>query len=984
MKLQSLLIVTLLTGLACSRSDDKSPNADETIKETLANEAADLGVKEAQEKDPVKKALIQKEKVRLEKKLAEKRQAKSLYKRNSKVIAKAMQGHTSIYPLTGSYKVLVIPVQFQDASFAAPEFFKPDAQGKVPAQDYLFGKHKDSMSEYYKHSSLGALDVKGELAPIVTLDGTLADYGEATENSSDKNARGLVAQALVKVMADVKDSSWWNQFDNWDLGDYDADEHYAEPDGFLDAVVVIYAGKSQSSCQAAFDQEGTRPSSASVPPGPRHDATVECFNRLWPHRWSLSIPKTDPLYSENGPLVEGIQRPAMNGLKITDELFALDYNMQSEFSDRSTFIHEFGHSLSLPDVYANPGENSTGSWEIMSNNASLQGQEFSSYSKISLGWMTPKLVQQGHATSLYLGNYSFVANERRNDLSFFTGPQINEEDYLNATQTYDILSATPGFGEAVYRSAAVVTEPTVETIKVIPTPPEEAGHLSAYTGRFDGESRSLKYTFDVPTTGNAVFKFKTIYQIETETNFNGVDEEIRVVTDYDIGKVIIDGDIVEELRTVSGDTDANTLVDLNPACEEARVLELRLKKIASTWTEEEQAEFKEKLAVCVAPIWVEKSFDLEAKRGKTVEIEIQYLTDAGYTEFGIVVDNIALGDTTIDFEDGKDIGEWKLLKDGEESVTNSQFYLMEYRETLNAFKGKGSKTQSYNMDLHINQGQQSFFLPDTEGLSQVERFRLVTMDYQPGVLVWYFNSKFTRSDNNGSLQEGQGYLLAVNPNVGEMVLPGVYSDPKWFDENGHYDVQDPDFVAFNKDQNEQFVCFSHTAYAAYQTGEQPVCEGEFLDAMQNLSFGGKKLRYRRAWFNEILPKDRYAFKDVGKPFRTYAAMRTGLSTFRPETAESFQPFKVYKAKGSKMVLDKTLTALSLQVQPKSTFSDKDQKLSEFARFKGDTAIVEKSGFNFKVVEPGHRITESYDNKTDASANNNVNRRPMAKVLIHWD
>jgi len=226
----------------------------------------------------------------------------------------------------------VIPVQFSDTEFDDPEFFAPDSAGKVPADDYLFGNHKDSLTQFFLHESLGTFSVSGELSPVVTLNGTLANYGEAMANGkSDKDARGLVKEAIVKIMESKGTGDWWNQFDLWDLSDYDSDDHFYEPDGFLDAVVLIYAGKSQASCQRSFDADSTRPATADVPAGPRHDSAVECFNRLWPHRWSISIGSDDPLYTPVGPLVEGNQRPSMNGLKINDTLYALDYNMQSEY-----------------------------------------------------------------------------------------------------------------------------------------------------------------------------------------------------------------------------------------------------------------------------------------------------------------------------------------------------------------------------------------------------------------------------------------------------------------------------------------------------------------------------------------------------------------------------------------------------------------------------------------------------------------------------
>ena len=402
---------------------------------------------------------------RLEAKLRRKRLANNIVSSNLDLLSNEMKGHTNLYSLKGDYRVLVIPVEFSDKQFEDPDFVRNEAQ------EYLFGDHEGSLSNYYRHASLGHFKVSGEVADIVRVDGVLGDYGEAITGSSDKAARELVVQALTKLKESRTDEAWWESFDNWDLNDYDLDNNRHEPDGFMDAVVLIYAGKSQASCQASFDSDGSRPSSADVPPGPRHDAAVECFNRLWPHRWSISLGADDPRHSTQGPLLEGTQRPSMNGFKITDTVFALDYNMQSEFSDRSTFLHEFGHSLTLPDIYASQGGgNSTGAWELMSNNARLQAQELSSYSKLSLGWLEPKIVKKGQVTSAYVGAQNFVTNIQRDNNDLYTGPEKIVEQSDGQIHSYDVISLTPGFDEPVYRSIVALTGATAEMIQVVETP----------------------------------------------------------------------------------------------------------------------------------------------------------------------------------------------------------------------------------------------------------------------------------------------------------------------------------------------------------------------------------------------------------------------------------------------------------------------------------------------------------------------------------
>jgi len=957
----SLSILLSVTFFSCSKN---IKNLDVNQKR---NSYADLTAKQ---KDP----LLKRE---MESKLIELDKDRSLTTQNHKLLSVkgALNGHTKLYKFEGKYKILVIPVQFSDVKFQDSEFFKIQDSGKSIAQDYLFGDNKNSMSQYYKHTSLGKFKLNGEVTSIVTIDKPLSDFGEAIAGgTNDKDAKGLVVAALKKLKKSKLDNDWWDEFDNWDLSDYDKDKNFHEPDGFIDAVVLIYAGKSQASCQSSFVKADQDIGSADVPPGPRHDATVECLNRIWPHRWRISLAETDPSYKgKNGPVIEGKKLHSSNGLKINDHLFASDYNMQSEFSDRSTFIHEFGHSLSLPDVYSKGKSNSTGSWEVMSSNASLQAQEMSTYSKLSLGWISPKIIKQGESTSAYLGAYNYVPNEQRNNEEFYSGVNLNENGE-------SILSLTPDFNENVFRSILVLTEPTDEQVAVV-TVPKDIGKQSAYSGRFNGETRSLKLNLDVPKNGNAELSFKTIYHIETQTNFNSKEKDIKVVTDYDIGAVKINGVLKEKLRLISGDENFDTLAEINPLCKSDRVLDLRNKIIDSELTEEETVEFKTEMKVCQKPIWVTKKYDLSKLRGQNIELEISLTTDPGYTEFGIVVDDIKIGDDKFGFEkvSSSDLKEFKILYNGKETISSNQFYLMEYRTP-----GEDYKKLSYNMDNNISVGTQSMFLDNSTSL--VDNFRMITYAYKPGVLVWYFNSKYERSGNDPAGSNGKGYLLVLNSKLQEVKLPGLFENSDFFNEDGTYKdyKKDKVFGDFVKSQRLKLICFGYTKYATYLEGKAPDCSNEDqIDYMSNITFYGKSLQYRRERFNEELPINRYDSFGVGRAFRSWAGLRTGLSTFSPEESDSFAPYKIYKSINNKMVLDKEATDSAPKFKTVSSFEDKDSKFTNIKSLQGDTVVVEKKGFSFNIVSPSKRVLDSYQPSKEDSNENNF-RRPRAKIYFNWN
>lgn len=973
----ALLITSCSPGASNKTISRKHKNLDK-----LTTEISDLQSKEEATTKNSKDSLHLKNRIaELDAKFAQKRIEGSLAHVNHDNIAVkgALSGHTKIYNFNGKYKVMVIPVQFTDAKMHDASFFSKDENGVVPADDYIFGKGKNSLAQYYKHSSGGKLAVSGTVLPIVTVDKSLAFYGEAINGGNDRNARKLVVDALLKVKAMNKNPEWWAQFDRWDLNDYDSDKVFSEPDGFIDAVVLIYAGKSQASCQRSFDAEGLKPASADVPAGPRQAASVECFNRIWPHRWNISISSNDPNHSKLGPMIEGIQRSTFGGLKIDEDLFALDYNMQSEFSDISTFIHEFGHSLTLPDIYSKGKGNSTGQWEIMSSNSNLQAQEMSSFSKISLGWLKPKVIKQGEKSSAYLGAYNFISENQRENTNTFLGPMESTQSIDGKVQNVSIISQTPEFGEDVYRSVAIITDPSKEKITVVE---DQFGinNKAAYSGRFDGDSKSILVKVLVPKTGDATLSFDTIYHIETETNFTAKEADIKIVVDYDLGKILINGETKEELRIISGDDNFDTLNESAPGCDIASLLKTRAKFVASELSETESKAFFTAAALCQKPTWVKKSYDLSSHRGSEVELEINLTTDGGYTEFGIIVDNIKLGKTLIDFEDGKYLGDFKELQGGIETIQFQQFYLMEYRTPGEEYTDQGLEV-SYNMDNNISDSQ-SVFVNDGENLQ--DRFRLLELNYQPGVVVWYFNSKYDRSKNNPSADKGKGYYLVLNGNTGEMEIPGGIFDGL-LNTEGFYDPESIAHKEIVEEQQRLFTCFGWREYYFYQNAQQEKCDDiNFVDHLSSIEINGKDLMYRRERFNVLLPKNRYTNYGVGKPFRNSVAQRTSLAAFRASDTGSVKPFKIYKELDGKMILDEALTSAQKAYPAVTGFSDKDSALHANARFHGDTAVVEPAGLSFKVISPSNRINGLYSKNAHQDANDNYFRRPRAKILINWN
>ena len=166
----------------------------------------------------------------------------------------------------------------------------------------------------------------------------------------------------------------WADYDIEDQQDVDDDGNLFEPNGVLDHVFVIHAGKDQA------DDGGAQGTYAE---------------------WSSS----QVVGSGSG----GVEIPG-TGLKV------FNYTTQPEDAGIGVIAHEFGHDLGLPDLYDSIGpttETDVGWWDLMST-GSHSGELFQTmpthmgaWSKYVLGWVDPKVLDyNGDITKVLLGQAS--------------------------------------------------------------------------------------------------------------------------------------------------------------------------------------------------------------------------------------------------------------------------------------------------------------------------------------------------------------------------------------------------------------------------------------------------------------------------------------------------------------------------------------------------------------------------------------------------
>ncbi len=248
-----------------------------------------------------------------------------------------------------------------------------------------------SLRNYYRLQSSGRYDLDGQVSDWVRLPWNEARYG--TDNCSEPgqcrtnwdlikdatNAWYHGERAKGRTPADIR--AELAQYDVWDRYDVDHDGDFNEPDGYLDHLVVVHAGKDQTWGGGAQGKDA-----------------------VWAHRWFA-------YWNQAG--TAGPEGNKAGGTQVGDSgIWAGDYLTGGENSGVGLFAHEFGHDLGLPDMYSSDGDNSVNFWSLMSS-ASYLGKgrnttgdvpgDLDAWSKLQLGWLDYTEADAGRRTRAVLG-----------------------------------------------------------------------------------------------------------------------------------------------------------------------------------------------------------------------------------------------------------------------------------------------------------------------------------------------------------------------------------------------------------------------------------------------------------------------------------------------------------------------------------------------------------------------------------------------------
>lgn len=265
---------------------------------------------------------------------------------------------------TGEQNILVVLVQFKDTKFINSDP-KAEITRILTEEGYHDNNSMGSVADYFKDNSQGKFIPKFDIVGPVTLSGNnYSVYGPKSRNG-DYGAQVALGEALDTLKKQGID---FNKYDN-------------NGDNYLDYVHMIYAGFGS------------------------HDSNQD--SAIWPHRWIFVNEKN--LGTRQSPLY--INEYACNAER--DGISSIyDWRSKKLFGV-GNFIHEFGHLMGLPDLY--PTNNDTtlytpSAWDVMDLGSYNTNNErgpiatsppyYSTYERITLGWMTPDPLKIG-ADTLY-------------------------------------------------------------------------------------------------------------------------------------------------------------------------------------------------------------------------------------------------------------------------------------------------------------------------------------------------------------------------------------------------------------------------------------------------------------------------------------------------------------------------------------------------------------------------------------------------------
>ena len=245
-------------------------------------------------------------------------------------------------PTLGSPRIPIILANYTDVHFIDTD--------PIPTFVNQFNEKQYSCLHYFQDQSRGRFSPQFDILGPVQLPQNRAYYG------TNKRVYGEDCDQQLGTM--IYDAC--QRLPDVDFSQYDNDG-----DGYVDVVVVLYAGVGEAQAYRYVPES------------------------VWPCQWTMQE-SYDWGCSTIGPFVQnGV---TIDKYAVFNELEG-STNASTSIDGVGTFCHEFGHCLGLPDFYPTNGGTGfgMGNWDIMDNGCYLSNGHrpagYTSYERHFMGWM---------------------------------------------------------------------------------------------------------------------------------------------------------------------------------------------------------------------------------------------------------------------------------------------------------------------------------------------------------------------------------------------------------------------------------------------------------------------------------------------------------------------------------------------------------------------------------------------------------------------
>ena len=303
-----------------------------------------------------------------------------------------------------------------------------------------------SFRDFYYKNSYGKLNVTSDVTDWINVSQTEAYVsGVDIDPSCAALCSGRIWEAFKEALTKLDATI--------DLSQYDTDK-----DGYVDAVTFLHSGY-------AAEQAGTSSDGLSY------------GARVWSHKSTFGSPwvSTD---STPTKIQTYNTSPALWGIS------------GNQLGRIGVVVHEFGHVLGMPDLYdLDYTSVGAGNYDVMGNSwgvgdTQLYPPNFSAWSKIKLGWITPTLINN---------NGSYTINQSATNAQAYKITQnFPSQEYLliENRQTVDFDQKLPQGGLAIWHIDEKKLEATSNNYEGYPGQtswPQNANHYRVALLQADGK-----------------------------------------------------------------------------------------------------------------------------------------------------------------------------------------------------------------------------------------------------------------------------------------------------------------------------------------------------------------------------------------------------------------------------------------------------------------------------------------------------------------